>query len=241
MRTVFEEPEWDYRTREVELAEFRAMREEYHSSYSHLISRFDPTYFSLTVSSFVIAILLPLGYHIWGIDYLAISPLLFGFSILAFGIVFFNFIIRLVPSATTPHFSVLEFESIEKYVSLLRNTPGVSWAGVQLMIGEASGYFSFHDIRVVGRLEAIESVAHIVLSKDKPSRQITIRAELKYDQSQEPLIVQSEAYDKDQLPELLRDLVVRAFKLYVEKKGHDPFVDEILAELSANPDDLKND
>ncbi len=240
-RSIFTEPDWNFKRREVGVTEFKIMQREYHRAYSHLIARLDPVYLLLVLVSFSLAISSPLVVALLVPGALIYAPLLFGFAVLPFGVTLFVFILRLVPTDTTMHFPHINVKSLGRLLAVLWETPGVSWAGLSLEIGEAGGYFTFRDISLIGRLDAIESVACIILPLQSGGAIHTVRGEFLAESNATPMTLEATAADLSSLPEILGQMVIRLYRLYVDAKGHDPFVDEVLEELNIATDESSSD
>ncbi len=229
-RISFTEPIWDFQVREISYREFEAMMKEYAREYSLIVARMDWLPLFIAVFAFAISVLFPL---------LALSlfpllafyiPYLFGGLVLVYGLALSVFIHRATKNEASEVFPLHPMNSIRIARQVLSSVIGVSWSGVRVIIGEASGYYTIRDPSAVARVEEIEGSARIEVMFDElglPSSGMAVVAlQDGSDKMSEKTSLTAPLDNKQFL-----DLVRWSVTTYIEDRGPSEFLDELLKEL----------
>ncbi len=214
----FTDAAWEFREREVELPEYRAMMREYRNAYSHLLARIDPMMTAMAAASFMLAILLPLVLARSAAT-LQTGPYVFGGFIVLFALLSANAIFKWAPNEASAHF-VSSYEPPPEWAAhLLQENPKITWIGVAMKIGESSGYFVIREPKLVGRVRGIESASWIEISgtRDAPS----IIASVDVTPGRKETVVKEKAHitDEESVVSELNRLVEWAQDTYIESRG----------------------
>lgn len=225
--------EWSIREREIEYDEFRQMVREYTRGYSYLQSRFDVLLGLSAACTAYIALILPF-LMVTAFQLLSgWAPHVFGFTLMAFGLIVVRVVYLWIPNDASPSFPVVRARQLDAttlFVVLLRKTVGISWAGVKLSIGESSGYYTLRTPKAVGRIEGIESSAWIEISVDKSGEHTAIVAKIAIDSGELEFaapVLEHGVSIRGALNELVRKCVAE----YVKAKGTDEILDDLMTEL----------
>jgi hypothetical protein len=229
-RVTFNAPEWDFQVREIVYAEFDSMTKDYVKGYSHIIARIDLFMLLIVVFSFILSCGLPLLILSFSILLAAYVPYLFGALVLVYGLALALFLHRLVKNEASEDFPLHSKSPIRDAIQTLSATPGVSWAGVKLSIGEAGGYYTIRSPTPMARIEAIEGSAKIEMKIDDLGRSSVAAATVtgrdqSEDKSNEIRLDPTTAIDQ------LTSLVNWSVTTYVEEHGSNELVEELIEEL----------
>ncbi len=226
---TYSEPKWDFREREVTISEYEKMIRQYRQAYQIVLSIIDIPSLGLTVLLFSTAILAPFVLMRTTFYLIAATPIIFGLLLLLFGVVFTNLIFKYIPNDSTPHFPYQQTSPLNKVVRLIEQSPGISWVGVHIIIGEAGGYFTIREPKPVARIEDIESAARIECQLYDPESQFRVRSLLQLEGSGESVVVD---ISPDQLtPYLVAQIVQKTILAYIEARGGSELLDEVLNDL----------
>ena len=226
----FIEPEWDFREREVLLIEYEQMMKQYRGEYRNFLSIVDYGQillaFILSVSSVTVPFLLMRTTYFL----IAATPVIFGFLVLIYGLVISSILFKFIPNEATPHFTFGSEKLLRESIKMMGATPGISWTGIGLMLGEASGYYTVRDAVPVARIEGIESAAKIQGIIDDSARVSTLMSTLTLDDSDTPKVIgkSSSNVSINQITELVHMTLLA----YIETKGADEILDEVLEEVT---------
>ncbi len=225
----YSEPKWDFREREVTISEYEKMIKQYRRAYQIVLSIIDIPSLGITVLLFSTAILAPFVLMRTTFYLIAATPIIFGFLVLLFGVVFTNLTFKYIPNDSTPHFSYTQTSLLSKVVRLIGQSPGISWVGVRIIIGEAGGYFTIREPKPVARIEDIESAARIECQFDDSGDQFRVRSILQLEGSEESVVVDD---TPDQLtPYLVAQIVQKTILSYIETRGGSELLEEVLDDL----------
>ncbi|UCH05303.1 MAG: hypothetical protein JSW05_03840, partial [Candidatus Thorarchaeota archaeon] len=160
----------------------------------------------------------------------AFVPYLFGALVLVYGLALAVFLHRMARNSASEDFPLHSKSPIRAGVQTLSATPGISWAGVRLSIGEAGGYYTIRSPTPVARIEAIEGSAQIEMKIDNLGRPAIVAATVVGgDQSEEKRkeirLNTTTAVDQ------LASLVKWSLTTYVDVHGTNEFVEELIEEL----------
>ncbi|MHA2151830.1 MAG: hypothetical protein ACXAAQ_07595 [Candidatus Thorarchaeota archaeon] len=225
----YNEPTWDLREREITMTEYRDMMKQYRGAYQHVLSTIDYPMILVAAVLFVGAILFPFVTMSTSIYLIAATPIIFGLFVLPFGIVFANVVFKFIPNKATQVFSISYPKSLSRIVRLMRQAPGISWTGVHVTLGEASGYFTVSDPTPVARIEDIESVAKLECLLGESSGLINVRSLLQLD-SEEPTLIADESLNQ-LTPTVIAQMVKKTLLAYIEAKGESELLEEVLEEV----------
>jgi hypothetical protein len=224
------EPKWDFKTREVSLSEYDTMMTQYRSEYRHLLSIIDYNLILLASIIFLLAIVTPLFLLRTTFLLIAATPVVFGFMVLLFGLIYSSIIFKLIPNDATPYFPIVPPKALLPTVRIMQRTIGVSWTGVELRIGEGAGFYTLRDVSPVSKIEGIESVATIRGFMTDSGHTQKIESLLTLDESATPKLIG--ALTENISPKKTTELVQRTLLTYIEAKGADEILEEVLEEVT---------
>jgi len=229
-RVTFNAPDWDFQVREIVFDEFDSMMSDYVKGYSHIIARFDHVILLIVALSFILSFSLPLLLLSLTPVLAAYIPYLFGVLVLVYGLTLAVFLYRLASNEACDYFPLYSKPPIRAAIRTLSATPGVSWTGVRLSIGEAGGYYTIRDPTPVARLEAIEGSVQIEMRIDSLGRHSIGAATVTgSDQSEDK--TKEVSLDPTTVIDQLTSLVKWSVVTYVDSHGSNEFVEELMQEL----------
>jgi hypothetical protein len=161
---------------------------------------------------------------------IAATPVVFGLLILVFGLLTSSIFFKFIPNEATPHFPYTAVRQLRLYIELMQQTPGISWTGISMSMGEASGYYTLRDAAPVSRIEGIESVAKIQGTIDGLGQVATLVASVILSESDTPKKIGevSGEISSKQIAELVHQMLLA----YINEKGADEILDEVLEEVT---------
>ncbi|MFX1607069.1 MAG: hypothetical protein ACFFDD_14340 [Promethearchaeota archaeon] len=227
---IYVPPEWNFREREVSLTEYGEMMKQYRSEYRDFLSVAD---FRLIFLAFIIALTAvtsPFLLMRTNVIVIAATPVIFGIFVLLFGLVGSSILFKYIPNEVTPHFPIVPKNDLRSTIEKMQMTPGISWAGVSLTIGEASGYYTIRDARPVSRIEGIEGVARIQGTLDEFHHLSKISSVLTLDAMDSPTLV--EEYSGEITHKQLARIVYKTLQTYIDARGEDELLDEVLEDVT---------
>jgi len=229
----FTAPEWVHRNREIDYREFEGVMREYAKEYSHIIAHIDYKLVFLAVIWFVAAV--SSGALVMVLPFLLILfiPHVFGVLQVLFGVTFSVLAYRAVPTDASQQFPFNTPRKFRNAVRVLWNTPGISWVGVRISIGESEGYYTIRDPTVVARIDGIESAARIEAELDRRGRFIKAISVMNFEPAEGRWTVETDT-PGGVTSESLQGLVKRTLQAYVAAKGANPLLEEILDELGVS-------
>ena len=222
--------EWDFREREVEYGEFALLAREYKSGYSHLMSQFSVRLALVVLVTTIAAALLPLIVVTRFQLASGWAPHMFGFLLVVLGLAVVRLVYLEVPNDASASFPRIDAHSLRKAIGLLEDTAGISWAGVRLSVGEASGYYTLRNPRVVGRIEGIESTARIEIAVDRSGSPTSTVGMILIDSNEQELTA-AQMEPGAPFRRRLDELVAWCLVEYVKVKGRDDILDGLMTEL----------
>ncbi|MFX1484860.1 MAG: hypothetical protein ACFFCP_16910, partial [Promethearchaeota archaeon] len=152
----YSEPVWEFREREVSIAEFESMMKQYKKVYQHLLSIIDyPRIFIIIVLS-LIGVSFPFYTMRTTYPVIAATPVVFGLLVVLAIILFANVSFKYLSNEATPHFPYHNPRKFRGYVEMMDKSPGISWSGVHITIGWSGGYFTISKPKPIARIEEIE-------------------------------------------------------------------------------------
>jgi hypothetical protein len=228
-RIDYEEPTWDFRIREVPISEYGVMMKDYVREYSHLISRVLWLDILLLLILGVVGTALPFILQ-FSIPLVLLSPYLYGASMLAFGIILAHFLIQMIENDATGVFLFVPPSRFERALVEFSLVPGLSWIGIRIAIGEASGFYIIRDPVVVGRVEAIESSGRLDGVVDKRRNLIEVTGHLTLQPDEDPLAKTIRSDTAISSAQIL-DLVRWTLREYVSKRGSDELLSEVIEDV----------
>lgn len=229
-RISFTEPDWDFREREVSLSEYEKMMKQYRSEYRNFLSTID--YGLILIACIISATAVTFPFLLMRTTFLLIAatPVIFGFLVLIIGLVCSSIIFKFIPNDTISQFSVVSEKSLRPSIKMMEMTPGTSWTGVSVMLGEAFGYYTIRDATPVARIEGIESVAKIHGILDESDHVSKLVSLLTLDDSDTPKVIGETSGELN--PTQIAELVLRTLLAYTETKGADELLDEVLEDVT---------
>ena len=226
-QVIFTEPSWEFRIRDVEISEFTKIMKDYKKSYSSLMSQKEYVIFILFVLSSITSILFPLLVP-FSITLLIWGPYIFSGLILASIFLLAMFVFKATPNSATPYFHSYPEKPLRNLVDKLWETGGISWAGISLTIGEAGGYFIIQEVKAIGRIEGIESVGSIEITKDDKQQHSAI-SKLHLGPVEGTKIIALDSTTLDSLD--VSSLVHKTIIAYVEAKGVNELLEDVMLDL----------
>lgn len=160
-RVQLQNPNWNFKTREVNLKEFEEMIKNYNNSYRSLLSSVD--YLLLILFSICYVTIIALPFYLMRTNILVIgaTPIILALITIIFGLLFSYFTYKLIPNSATPEFLTHHPRRFRKAISFLAHSPGIFWSGVRVTLGEAGGFYTIRSPIPVARIEGIEGAARI--------------------------------------------------------------------------------
>ena len=227
----FSQPDWDIREREISLAEYRDMIKQYVREYRNFLSIIDYglILFACVVSASAVGF--PFLLMRMSVLVIAITPMIFGFLVLLFGIIWSSFMFKFIPNDATSCFSIVPTKSLSHIIEMMEGTPGISWVGVSVTLGEAFGYFIVQDASPVSRIEGIESVAKIRGIVGESGHVSKLLSTLELDNEEESQIVVE--ISGEFTTRVIANTVLKTLQNYLEAKGTDEFIEEVVEEVTA--------
>ncbi|MFX0045195.1 MAG: hypothetical protein ACFE8Z_05065 [Candidatus Hermodarchaeota archaeon] len=234
-RVTYNPPDWNFQVREIVYDEFDSMMNDYVKGYSHIISRIDPIMLLIVALSFVLSCGVPLLILSLSILLAAYVPFLFGALVLVYGLALAVFSHRLARNSASVDFPLHSKSPIRAAIQTLSATPGISWAGVRLSIGEAGGYYTIRSPTPVARIEAIEGSVQIEMKIDNLGQSSIVAATVvggdqSEDKSKEIRLDPTTAVDQ------LASLVKWSVTTYLDEHGSNEFVEELIEDLGIKKD-----
>lgn len=229
-RVVFTEPAWNFREREVTLEEYETMIKQYRSEYQNYLSYIDLRLVLLACILSIIAVTFPIILIRTTFLLIAATPILFGLVVLFYGLVCSSIVFKSVPNETTPHFPIILTKTISPTIQKLQRAAGISWTGVSLTLGEASGFYTIRNVLPLSRIEGIESVATLRAKIDDDGEVSKIESILILDESGSPIVVGE--VEASASPRQITELVQKTLNEYIEAKGEDELLDEVLEDVN---------
>jgi hypothetical protein len=224
----YNEPDWDFREREITITEYEGMMKQYQGAYQHVLSMIDYPMIFLLVVLYVGAILFPFVSMQTTIYLIASTPIIFGLLVVPFGIIFANVVFKFIPNEATPYFSYRQPKPLRRTVLLMGRSPGISWAGVRVTLGEAGGYFTIRDPTPVARIEDIESVTRIECELSDEGDITKVVSYLQLDDEETVVIVET----PQQLTQYLTvQIVQKTLLAYIEAKGEKELLEDVLDDV----------
>jgi hypothetical protein len=236
-QVIFTEPSWEYRIRDVEITEFDKMMLEYKKSYTSLMSQIDYKIFILVVLTSTTGIFFPLPIP-FSVSLLIWGPYIFSGLILVTIFLLAMFVFRATPNSATPHFSLYPEKTLRKLVNILWDTKGILWAGINMKIGEAEGYFIIQEVKAIGRIEGIESVGSIEISLEEEGEySATSKLYLDPDLGTEIIDLKFKSIESIDVTSLVRKTVIA----YVDAKGTNEMLEDVMLDLTIPIDEMETD
>ncbi|MFW9794010.1 MAG: hypothetical protein ACFFEE_06905 [Candidatus Thorarchaeota archaeon] len=227
----YTEPNWNFREREITIDEYKTMMNQYQREYQHVLSTIDFRMTFLATLLFSAAVLVPFALMRTTIFIIASTPVIFGFLVLLFGIVFANISYKYIPNEATPHFPFVQPNHLNKFVQLMEQSPGISWAGIHVKLGEAGGYFTIRKPKPVARVEDIEGVARLECQSSNSGGRLRVSSFLQDEESEETVIVERSI---DHLTTyLVAQLVRKTLLAYIEARGEKELLEEVLEDVES--------
>lgn len=231
IHVIYVDPIWNLRDREITLSEYKEMMKEYRKEYRDFLSEID---YSLIVLASIIAftaVAAPFLLMRTVLTLIAVTPVIFGLFVLLFGLVCASIVFKIMPNEATPHFPTVSAKSLHPMIELMHKSPGLSWVGVKLVLGEASGYYSIRSVSPVARIEGIESAAMIQGEPDEEGNISKLSATIVLDESGSKKV--TERSNEEVSTRLIAELVLRLLETYIKEKGEEEFIDEVIEEVEA--------
>jgi hypothetical protein len=227
----YNEPVWDFRNREITMTEYAGMMKQYRGSYQQVLSIIDYPLILLLVVLCIGAILFPFVTMQTTIYLIVASPAIFGFLVVPFGILFSNIVFKFLPNEATPFFSYPDPKTFRGTVRVMSRSPGISWAGVRVMLGESGGYFTIRDPILVSRIEDMESVSRIECELSGEGNNVNIVSYLQLGDDEETVVFEGTSLELTQY--LIAQIVQKTLIMYIEAKGEQELLEEVLDDVES--------
>lgn len=228
-RVQIENPEWDFKVREVGLKEFEEMMSNYTSNYRFLLSSIDIPLLLLLAISYTLTVVLPFTLMRSVLLIIQMTPVIVAFCVIVFGLLYSFLIFKYIPNSATPEFPLYSPRKMKPAVLFLSGIPGIFWAGIRLTIGEAGGYYTIRDPIPVCRIEGIEGVARIECALDKRNEITSIS----------PIIEMEDFKKSDKFKDVtspitllqVTHLVKSIIEAYIEQAGGEELLHDVLEDI----------
>ena len=229
-QVVYIDPIWNLREREITLAEYEDMMKEYRREYRDYLSEID--YGLIALASIIAFTTVMIPFLLMRTTFLLIAstPIVFGFLVLLFGLVFASFVFKIMPNEATQHFPTVAADSLRPLIGLMHKSPGLSWIGVRVVLGEASGFYSIRNVSPAARIEGIESIAMIKGETDDAGNVLKLSATMNLDDSESPRVI--EYSDQEISAKLIAELILKMLQIYIKEKGEEEFLDEVVEDVT---------
>jgi len=166
-RVQLQNPEWDFKNREVGFKEFREMVANYNSSYRYLLSSVDYLVLFMLCICYALVIVLPFFTMRSTALIIQTTPIIVALFVITFGLLFSFFIFKYIPNSATPEFPSHHPRRFNKPILFFMGIPGIFWAGIRLTIGEAGGFYTMRNPIPIARIEGIEGTARMECHLDQ--------------------------------------------------------------------------
>ena len=227
----YSEPNWDMRDRQITITEYESMMKQYRGAYQHVLSMIDYPMIFLLVVLYTTGILFPFVSMQTTIYLVAATPVIFGFLMVPFGIIFANVMFKFIPNDATPHFSYHQPKTFRGIVRLMGRTPGISWAGLRITLGEAEGYFTIRNATPVARIEDIEGVSRIETEVSDAGALVKVVSYLQLGDDKETIVFEKDLHELTQY--LIAQIVQNTLLLYIEEKGERELLEDVLDDVDS--------
>jgi hypothetical protein len=231
IQVIYVDPIWTLREREITLTEYKEMMKEYRKEYRDFLSEIDYNLIGLAGIIGFAAVTTPFVLMRTVLTLIAVTPVIFGLFVLLFGLVCASIVFKIMPNEATPHFPTVSVKRLHPMIELMHKSPGLSWVGVKLILGEASGYYSIRSVSPVARIEGIESAAMIQGDPDEEGNISKLSATIVLDESGSQKV--TEHSNTEISTRLITELVLRLLETYIKEKGEEEFLDEVIEEVKA--------
>lgn len=229
-RIHLQNPEWDFKIREVGFKEYREMVSNYNSSYRYLLSSFDYLILFAFCICYALVVVLPFFLMRTTVLIIQMTPLLIALLVIVFGLLFSFFIFKYFPNSATPEFPSHQSRKLQKPIQFLIGIPGIFWAGVRLTIGEASGFYTMRNPISIARIEGIEGIARLECNLDQSGAISSIVAVIEMENfkpSSEFLPVTAPI-----TPVKTAHLVRLVIQEYIQHSGEGEILEDIIADIN---------
>jgi hypothetical protein len=229
-QVVYIDPIWNLREIEIALAEYEEMMREYRREYRDYLSEID--YGLIALASIIAFTAVTIPFLLMRTTFLLIAstPIVFGLLLLLFGLVCASFVFKIMPNEATQHFPAVAPKSLRPLIETMHKSPGLSWIGVGVVLGEASGFYSIRSVSPVSRIEGIESVAMIKGETDGDGSVLKLSAMMNLDDSDSPRVI--DYPDQEISTKLVAELVLKMLQIYIKEKGEEEFLDEVVEDVT---------
>ncbi|MBD3406501.1 MAG: hypothetical protein GF411_10345 [Candidatus Lokiarchaeota archaeon] len=219
--------EWEFREKEIAFSEYEKIAMDYAQTYSGIIQTVDLWWLVASLLTGISSLSLPFVFAFSHPILIQVAPFVFGFTMVLYGISVSVFLRSFISAPISSEFPFVPPKYIRNAISLFISTPSLSWTGVSIDIGRFGDYYVLEDLKVVGRIDSIESVARIVAELDESGEIKRIVPELNFKDA--PKI---ESIKSNISPASIQLLIVEIIKIYVKLRGSNELLDEVLEELS---------
>lgn len=228
-RIQLQNPNWQFKAREVNLQEFKEMTKNYNTSYRYLLSSVD--YLLLVLLSICYVAVIALPFYLMRTNSLVIgaTPIILAFFTIVFGLLFSYFTFKLIPNSATPEFPTHRPRIFRKAISFLAHSPGIFWSGVRLTLGEAGGFYTIRSPIPVARIEGIEGAARIEGEIDSSGNLTRIIPVFESD----GIVPSDKVEDIVEIitPTKIAQLIRLMIKEYIRHSGGEEILDDVLEDI----------
>jgi hypothetical protein len=207
------------------------MMRDYLKGYSHLVSVTNYPLLIISLSLATLASVIPYVVASLNVLWLLFVPDIYGGFILLFGLVTAVLLYQRTSSPAGKEFPLHRPNQFTAIINQLNRTPGVSWAGIEIQIGEAMGYYTIRDPKAVARIEGIEGVAKIEVKLNKDGEAVSAISDVQFEDSAQERKLEVEFNQVGGIEVGLQMLTRWTLEAYVTEMGSNEILDEILAEV----------
>ena len=222
---------WTFKTQEISFYEFKEMMNDYRRGYRYLIQVTNYPLIVLGLSVTALTVFLPYLIGSISITWLLYLPDIYGGLTLLLGMIIAVLSYQKTESLAGHEFPIYSPQLFIETINQLNRISGVSWAGIELRIGEAQGYYTLRNPTVVARVEGIESAALIVVKTDERGVAWSATSDIQFEDSDQERKLEVD-FNQVGGVELGLQLLVRwTLEAYVSEMGSNEILDEILEEV----------
>jgi hypothetical protein len=228
-RVQLQNPEWDFKNREVGFKEFREMVTNYNSSYRYLLSSIDYLVLLTLCICYTLMIVLPFFLMRSTVLIIQMTPIIVALIVIVFGLLFSFFIFKYIPNSATPEFPSHHPRRLQKPVQFLTGIPGIFWAGIRLTIGESGGFYTMRNPISIARIEGIEGAARLECHLDQSgaiSNIVPVFEQENFNPSKE-LVAVTEPVTPVKTTHLIRSMIQE----YIKHSGGEEILEDVLEDI----------
>lgn len=227
----YTEPTWNLREREVMFTEYEEMTKEYQKAYRHVLSIIDYPSIFILIIVYIGAVLFPFVTMQTTTSIIAATPVVFGVLFVPFGILFANVLFRFIPNEATFYFTYPNQKQLRRIIDTMSKSPGISWAGIRVTLGEVEGYYTIRDPTPTARIEDIEGVSWIEFELGETGDLCKFVAYLQLGDGEESIVAEGSLQQLTSY--FIAGIVKKILLAYINAKGEQELLADVLEEVES--------